>query len=455
MRRFRFLAAVCRAGALRLWLLLALPLLMWLGLAAAVHAEEASFSDESQACLKCHGKPDIAPKKLEDGHTLSMHVRGKDYLAARHVKQDCTDCHSGVDEPDHGKKPTPLASVRALRESMQETCRDCHKKRFKQFEDSIHATLLAKGDAKAPLCASCHDAHYQHDVKVAQPIDKTSCGSCHEKIFKAYTADVHGLARQSKGKESPICADCHQSHAIQAASLGDGPRDACLNCHKKTAADHARWLPNTALHFEAISCVVCHAPDAERRVNLRLFDGGSDKQLREKTGVPQFVSRVKAQDAAGAGLDGGDLSRLLDQFSRDAGMTGRVELRGRLEVRAGEHAHRLRPKDQALQACDTCHRAGAEPFSSVVLSIAGADGRAIKAGVQPEVLGSVQALESVRGFYALGSTRIRLLDVLLVLGVAASAAGCLAHMLARRAFRGERERRAAARAAGTAGRENP
>ncbi len=429
------------------WLLTACLLLAtWLAFPSPAWAEEPSFSSESEACLKCHGKPDIAPKKLDDGKTLSMHVRGKDFLASRHVKQDCSDCHSGMDEPEHGKKPTPLASVRALREATQETCRDCHKKRFKQFEDSLHAALLKQGDTKAPLCASCHDAHYQHDVKVVQPIEKTSCGDCHEKIFKAYAGDVHGLARKAKGKEAPICADCHQSHEIQSASLGDGPRDACLKCHKGTATDHAKWLPNTGLHFEAISCVVCHSPNAERRVNLRLFDAVAGQQLREKTGVPQFVTRVKAEDAGNTGLDGGDLERLIGKFAADMGAKGRVELRGRLEVRAGEMAHQLHPKDKALSTCDTCHKQGAEPFKSVVLSIASADGRPLKHVVQPEVLGSAQALESVRGFYALGSTRFKLLDVLLVLAVAASAGGCLLHMMARRAFRGEREKRKAARA---------
>ena len=64
---------------------------------------------------------------------------------------------------------------------------------------------------------------------------------------------------------------------------------------------------------------------------------------------------------------------------------------------------------------------------------------------------SLTALESVRGFYAIGSTRIKLLDVLLVLALAGSIGGCLVHMTIRRMFKGMRERLAAEAAAKAAG----
>jgi predicted CXXCH cytochrome family protein len=410
---------------------------------AADKGGDKEFSKDSLACLKCHEKPDIEDKKLEDGKTLSMHVSGKDFLAAMHSEQDCTDCHNDLDEKDHGKVKTPLKSQRALKAAMQETCRDCHKKRQKQYDDSLHAALIKGGSDKAPYCASCHNAHLQQSVKLVAPIDKTPCAECHEKIFKAYTSDVHGKARVTKGKESPICYDCHQSHDIKAASLGEGPKPACLNCHKNAAEKHADWLPNSKLHFEAISCVVCHSPNATGRVNLRLFDDVKDVQLRETSGVPKFAGRAKAGDDTNNGLDGGDLSTLLKQFSLDAGPQGKVVVHGRLEVSNGVEAHQLAAKDKAIKACDTCHKQGAEPFKSVVVSIASADGRPLRHEVQQAVLGSATALESVRGFYALGSTRIKLLDTLLVLSVLACIAACGVHAGARVMTVGLRRRRAA------------
>jgi hypothetical protein len=433
------------------WITAALVLLALSFVSAGARAGEHTFSKDSLACLKCHEKPDIEDKKLDDGKTLSMHVSGTDFLAARHFEQDCTDCHSNLDDKTHGKVKTPLKNRREMMASMQETCRDCHKKSQKRYDDSIHAALIKGGSEKAPYCANCHNAHTQPSVKVRMPIEKTACAECHEKIFKAYSGDVHGHARAIMVKDAPICSDCHQSHDVKAASLGDGPRPACLNCHKTAAAKHAEWLPNSQLHFETISCVVCHSPNAVRRVNLRLYDGVKDSQLREKSGVPQFAGRVKAEDGSNAGLDAGDLSTLLSQFSHDAGQTGKVVVRGRLEVSSGPQAHQLANKENALKACDTCHKEGAAPFKTVVLSIASADGRPLRHVVQQDVLGSATAFESVRGFYALGSTRIKLLDTLLILAVLACIAACGAHAVARGVFSGVRKQTKADAKAGKRG----
>jgi len=419
--------------------------------APAAGAADDELSKDTLACLKCHDKPDLL-KKTGDGKTLSLSVSAKDYAASMHKKQDCTDCHSQLDDKTHGKpgNETPLKSRRDLTKAMQDTCRDCHKKTQKVYDDSLHAALVKDGSDKAPLCADCHNAHTQASVKLVAPIDKVPCASCHDRIFAAYKQDVHGLERVAKGKEAPICADCHKSHGVQAASLGDGAKDSCLSCHKQALAQHKDWLPNAGLHFEAISCAACHAPNAQRRVNLRLYDGATQAQLREKAGVPQFVQRAKAGDSASLGLDERALFGVLAQFNQDKGSSTKVVVRGRLEVRDGLQAHQLAEKEKALKDCDTCHSEGAEAFQSVVLSIAGPDGRPLRHEVRKDVLNSLNTLESVRGFYAIGSTRIKLLDWLLALAVVGSIGGCLAHLTMKRMTKGLRERLAAEAAAASA-----
>ncbi len=412
----------------------------------AFAAEATELSEDDAACMVCHDndKKPIAAKALEDGTKLPLRISTKAYLASVHKENNCTDCHDELDEDTHGKEKTPLESRRELKKAMQGVCRDCHKKMFKEFDDSIHAFRIKEGSEKAPLCADCHNAHTQVSVDVAAPIEQTPCASCHEPIFKAYAKDVHGLERVAKGKAAPICSDCHQAHDVKAASLGDGPKDACLSCHEKALEQHASWLPNTGLHLRSISCVACHAPDAQRRVNLRLYDGATNSQLREKSGVPQFVRRAQAGDADKLGLDERALWSLLTEFSQDSDTAaGKVVVRGRLEVSSGVEAHQLSEKNRALKDCKVCHGKGAEPFQSVSLSIAGPDGRPLRHDVQSDVLSSAKTLNSVRGFYAIGSTRIMLLDILLILVVAGSIAGVLAHMAGKRLFRGVRERLAA------------
>ena len=188
--------------------------------------------------------------------------------------------------------------------------------------------------------------------------------------------------------------------------------------------------------------MVCHAPDAERRVSLRLFDRQGQHALVEKAGVPRFETRVKAVgngNVKGQSLDERALLGLLEAYGRDEGR-GDVVLRGRLEVRSGAQAHQLAEKDKAIRDCDTCHRAGAAAFQSVVLTVAGPDGRALRTDVDKQVLNSLVAMDSVRGFYAIGATRIKLLDWLLLLVVVGSAGGVLGHMAMKWWMRRERER---------------
>ena len=409
------------------------------------HAAEGEMSKESKACLSCHDKDDLS-KTLESGEVLSLNVSTKAYTESMHKKTDCEDCHSNLDSKTHGKTKTAIKSKREFALGMRESCRDCHKKKAVEYDDSVHAALIKAGSKKAPLCTDCHNPHTVRSAKVVGPIAETPCAKCHEAIFKAYSKDVHGLERIAKGISAPLCAGCHQAHAVKAASMGEGVKDACLACHKEAVNQHKDWLPNTALHFEAISCPVCHAPDAQRRVNLRLYDSTAKRQVAEKTGVPKFEKRTDTADAKDMGLDERALWSLLKEFNQDGG-DGKMLLRGRLEVRSGVEAHQLSEKSKAIKDCNTCHQQGAAAFQSVSLTIAGPDGRPLRHGVQNEVLNSLTSMESVRGFYAIGSTRIKLLDYLLVLVLLGASSVPLVHMTIKRLFKGVREKLEAERLA--------
>jgi hypothetical protein len=265
---------------------------------------------------------------------------------------------------------------------------------------------------------------------------------CHQKIGKAWAANVHGKVRAEKGNIAPICIDCHQTHVVKAAS--DTPiKDACLSCHKDARQQHESWLPRAERHFETISCPVCHAPKAERRVNLMLYNSAGKERIKDSAGVPIFEKRV---DSAGSGngdeLDDRALLALLKDLSKDD-PGGTSYLRGRLEVKSGIDAHSMADKSQAMRDCKLCHQEGAAAFQSVTLSIAGPDGRPLRREVDKGVLNSIEATQSVRGFYTLGATRVKFLDVLLLLAVGGALAGALTHAGIRLATRRARARAAA------------
>lgn len=410
-----------------------------------VLAAESKLASEELACLKCHDKDDIV-KKTQSGETLSLKISSADYLASMHNDTSCEDCHDDLDAKTHGKTASSMKSKREFTLSMKNACVACHKKNVTQYQDSVHALMLKEGSAKAPTCADCHNPHTVQSTKLVRAIADTPCAKCHEAIFKATTKDVHGLERVAKGKSAPLCADCHQAHAVKAASLGEGVKDACLNCHKNAVAQHQAWLPNTGRHFDAISCPACHAPDAQRRVNLRMYDGAGKVQRAEKTGVPQFEQLTHAADAGEVGLNERALWSLLKEFNTDK-LGEQTILRGRLEVASGVQAHQISEKERAIKDCAFCHQAGATPFQSVTVTIAGPDGRPLRHGVDKEILSSLTSMQSVRGFYAIGSTRIKWLDYLLVLVVLGAASVPLGHMVVKRLFKRVREQLEAQRQA--------
>jgi hypothetical protein len=400
----RFGAAFPVAVALA-WLLLPA-----VAAAAAVFvSDDLELNDEDRVCLECHADPALT-RRLDDGSTRSVHVSPQWFAASMHANEGCEACHAEIDLDHHGEPHQAVRSELGRLEVM-ETCRDCHRKPVKQYEDSVHLAMARHGSAEAPLCADCHDPHATRPVDEAAGDPDAMCATCHEPIARAHAASVHGRP----GDDRLACKDCHRAHDVKAASFGDHLKDQCLSCHEDVAATHAEWLPNSERHLEAIACAACHSPGTMRRVNLRLYEGGVLHQAAGPLGIPQFVRAADAGDELG--LDGRALWSLLQDFSRN-GSADRTVVRGRLEVQTGVEAHALADRSQALDDCRTCHRKGAASFQSVTVSMVGPDGRPLHRSASSSVLTSIESIGSVAGFYAIGSTRILLLDILLLMALA-------------------------------------
>ena len=393
---------------------LALAFSLVAGPAHAADAGDSKLSKEDQACLECHAKPGMR-KALADGETLSLYIAPEAFAASKHAREGCEGCHSQIDTATHGKpgNEQKLASKRSHAVESTETCRDCHQKTMKKYDDSVHWALVKAGSAKAPLCANCHNPHATKSLKDANAADNVLCQQCHKELAQAFTASVHG----AEG-ENLECKDCHRTHDVHAATVGDHLRSQCLSCHKDIATSHAKWLPNAGRHLEAVSCAACHNPNAARRVDLRIYEARGDKRAAaEQMGVPQFVQLASTSSATG-GLDGRALWSLLQDLSHGNGSDNHSFVRGRLEVQTGVEAHALAAKGKAIKDCATCHKQGAAAFQSVTVSMIGPDGRPLRQGASRGILSSVESIGSVSGFYAIGGTRIKLLDLMLVMALA-------------------------------------
>ena len=403
---------------------LALALVVFVVAGPTARAADSALSQLDQQCLACHSSKGLE-MKLANGDLLPLQVDGAAFGKSVHSKIGCAVCHSSTSFENHPPIKKKIAGSREYSLEMNKVCESCHAPIFKLYEGSIHAALFRDGNSYAPVCTDCHSPHAVMAKSSYDAASGTPCSKCHDPIFKAYAGSVHGEAALG-------CSECHRAHNVKPA--GEQLKSACLGCHSDAQASHQKWLPNAKRHFDAVSCPACHSPTAKRKVDLKLYDTAAQQPVAEKAGVPQFESRARSADKKGTGLDALALHSLLREFNRE-GIDNKTTLRGRLEVSSGVEAHRLARSAQAIRDCAKCHQQGADPFQSVTISIVGADGRPLRYGAQPEVLNSIISVDSLSGFYAIGGTRIKLLDWLLALAVLGGIGVPLGHMTVRWLFK--------------------
>ena len=336
----------------------------------------AGLAAGDQACIACHANKDLA-LDFANGDTVSAAVDEATFRRSVHGAVGCVGCHPAVDLRDHPRGTVPFASARHYALERNQSCRACHARVFRIYEGSVHAIRLRGGSTAAPACS-----------------------------------------------------DCHRPHDVTPASVQDGPRNACTACHGDTTPTHEQWLPNAASHLRAVACLACHAAEAVRGIDLRLYVG--DRRLVDGSGTLGFERRARAADANHDGLDAGELRTLLAGLERDG---HDVVLRGHVALRSGMEAHELSPRALAIRDCSRCHDERAVPFQYVTVSTLDAEGRPVRYDAHKSILGSAVAWEALRGFYAIGGTRIKALDVALALGLAGGIAVPALHFAVRRLSR--------------------
>ena len=208
-----------------------------------------------EPCLACH-EDEINPFKD------SVHARVKGGEPAT-----CQGCHGSVHTTPKSSSPNaPMSPVNQLK-----NCGQCHKEMMEGYLSSVHArALLVSGLNSAPACSDCHGSHdiQRHNSKGARTSHAKSpetCGSCHEGILKVWTDSAHGQLWKD-GKDGPVCATCHQAHAIQdpttVAARGAMPQE-CGNCHDellKTFHDSFHGKSTSVGRKQAATCSDCHTP---------------------------------------------------------------------------------------------------------------------------------------------------------------------------------------------------
>jgi hypothetical protein len=230
------------------------------------------------------------------------------------------------------------------------------------------------------------------------------------------------MAKTNGEHRAPICSSCHFAHDVSVVNASEKIRNACLGCHKGVETVHEKWLPNSGLHLSVVACAACHSPNSGRGISLRLYDQNTGKPFTEEQIMKLLGSNYQGlsdkMSAHGEGIDADDLWGIVRQLN-EKGADAKVTFLGRMQVNTASESHMLSLKKNALRECESCHTSGSNFFKAVTVAIVKADGRLKEYKVRPEVLGSVISMASLKQFYVLGSTRLRVLDwigVLMIFG---------------------------------------
>jgi predicted CXXCH cytochrome family protein len=191
------------------------------------------LAPEVEFCLSCHGQ-EALEIVLPSGEKRSLYVDAGRFGRSVHgEKVGCANCHSDINTYPH--PPRTFKNLREFTVAYYESCKGCHFDNYTKTLDSVHYTILSRGDLKAPLCIDCHGAHYVARPRVPKSSISETCARCHKAIYERYGQSVHGKALSQDGNiDVPGCTDCHRSHNIEdprTVSFHLKSPELCARCH--------------------------------------------------------------------------------------------------------------------------------------------------------------------------------------------------------------------------------
>jgi nitrate/TMAO reductase-like tetraheme cytochrome c subunit len=292
------------------------------------------------------------------------------------------------------------------------------------FEESIH-------NINGITCVDCHSdiekLNWDEEVPHALYLETVHCASCHEDSGEEFKNSVH-MKMRTKGI-TMTCYACHGYHYVQqmeGASVAERTNSICLKCHNPNQFHD--WLPSGDAHFAHVECVVCHAPEVPRHIDLRFYDLLTKKfyegdELLKIIGIDydkiiQTIDKNKDEII--------DMNEFDDLFFMLKQKNIRPILRAELVADINSIAHQIN-RESAQKTCEKCHASDSQYFKAVSIILTRDDGTVERYNIDRAILESYY----VSHFYLLGGTRIKLLDKIGLLIIAGGACTILGHFIIR------------------------
>jgi len=243
----------------------------------------------NEDCLHCHTDPDLYMER--DGLRVSLFVNKDAFYLGKHKGVACAQCHTQVN-PSLDRACAPI--------TQQVDCSICHADQVREYQNSIHGRLQAKGDPDGPVCLDCHEKHATQDHLL--PTSRTYarnipelCARCHRQgevaarridsdipdIVNSYEMSIHGKGLVDSGLVvSASCTDCHTTHnMLPTDSLASSVNPAniaatCGRCHhgiEETFKLSIHWPENTDTPKRLPTCESCHTSHTISRTDKEGF----------------------------------------------------------------------------------------------------------------------------------------------------------------------------------------
>jgi hypothetical protein len=310
----------------------------------------------------------------------------------------------------------PVMMVAAV-EAADSTCLNCHGEKTisnkgahlyidpAKYESTTHARIG---------CASCHTKVTQrHPADGIRP-SRAKCEECHAAVFAEYEQSAHS--------KYAGCTDCHMPHAVKPLLAVSG-RDIniqCAKCHdnSETVKSHAKWLPQAALHIDALPCITCHTGSKDYVITLYMAKNVSDSPLGGVTLVgfddlrPFLPAGKKVGSLIDTNGDGAVSLSELKAFNKSSQFKN-IGLVGTMMPEVVTHNYQILTN---RWDCTFCHASGPNAQQNSYLAFPEQNGTYSRMIVEKGAI--LDMLYGTPDFYMTGFTRSKTLSIIGVLIVA-------------------------------------
>jgi hypothetical protein len=221
----------------------------------------SSGSEPNENCLMCHTDPDFKGS-FQNGELISLFVDSGEYEQSVHgpAGLNCVACHTAISRyPHHSEEQVTCVSChpaeggqadteyvtlrvqltfadrRGMTLTINEACRSCHEREFEVAVDSAHVKVFEGGNLESPVCVDCHGSHAISRPEEPRPKISRICGECHKAVYSTYRSSIHGAALNAESNpDVPTCVECHGVHSVRGPRDSDFRNDSitiCGDCH--------------------------------------------------------------------------------------------------------------------------------------------------------------------------------------------------------------------------------